>query len=451
MQPFRYHVFICQQQKPEGMPCCAARGGAAVADALRREIAARGLASDVQITASGSLGLCERGPNIVVYPEGVWYSGVRPEDVPEIVESHFRNGIPVARLANTEEAAVKREIETNRGRYLAGMRARDAAGILPDELQATISGFRESRVLLTALELDLFGAVGEGAAAPEIAARLKTDPRATEMLLDALASMAMLEKRDGRYRNAAPAARYFTSSSRDASRMAMMHQVHLWNTWSHLTESVRTGRPAPPEPRDREMWTEAFIAAMHKNAAGRAGQFVAAIGLQGVHRMLDVGGGSGAYSIAFAQAAPELHADVLDREQVVPIAQRHIRAAGLESRVATRVGDLRKDDFGKGYDLVLISAICHMLPPDENRDLLRRSRAALNPGGRVAIQDFVLAPDKTAPRHAALFSLNMLVGTEGGASYSSEEYAAWLRDAGFRDIRQVNLPGPASIVLAVAG
>lgn len=445
MQPFRLHVFVCEQQKPEGLPCCGARGGRNVAEALRREIAMRGLAGEVLVTACGSLGLCERGPNMVVYPEGVWYSGVRAEDAAEIVESHFRNGQPVVRLRNTDEPDVRREIETNRDRFLAAMRAKDAAGALPDELVALIGAFRESRAMLTAIELDLFDAVGEGGTAPEIAARLAADLRATEMLLNALVAMGMLARQDGAFRNTHVAARYFTSASPDHARMAMMHQVRLWRAWSHLTESVRTGRPAPPE---KDPWTDAFIAAMHRNASTGAPPVVAAIGTEGVRRMLDVGGGSAAYSIAFARANPELRAEVLDRDVVVGIAERHIREAGLAGRVTTRIGDLRRDDLGSGYDLVLVSAICHMLSPGENADLLRRCHAALVPGGRVAVQDFILNPDKTAPRFGALFSLNMLVNTEAGASYSEPEYTRWLENAGFQEIQRISVPGaPASVML----
>jgi (2Fe-2S) ferredoxin len=127
MQPFQYHVFACAQQKPDGLPCCHARGAEATINALRREVGARGLADTVQITQCGSMGLCESGPNLVVYPEGVWYSGVKPEDVAEIVESHFRNGVPVARLARQDEAATRAEIITNRERYLASLRAKEAA------------------------------------------------------------------------------------------------------------------------------------------------------------------------------------------------------------------------------------------------------------------------------------------------------------------------------------
>ena len=163
MQPFRYHVFACDQQKPEGAPCCSARGSRKVVDALRGEVAAQGLADQVQITACGSLGLCERGPNIVVYPEGVWYSGVTAGDVPELVRSHFHDGNPVERLVNRDVQAVRVEIESNKSKMQAGMKAKDAAGALPDDLAQTIRGFQDSRAVLTGIELDAFSAVANGA------------------------------------------------------------------------------------------------------------------------------------------------------------------------------------------------------------------------------------------------------------------------------------------------
>ena len=128
MEPFRYHVYACQQEKPGGAPCCSARGSAAVLDALRKEIAAQGLLGDVQVTTCGSLGMCERGPNMIVYPEGIWYSGVQPSDVPEIVREHFRNGRPVERLANRDAVVLKKEIEENRAKAMAAMKAAQQAG-----------------------------------------------------------------------------------------------------------------------------------------------------------------------------------------------------------------------------------------------------------------------------------------------------------------------------------
>jgi len=126
MEPFRYHVYMCTQEKPEGMSCCSANGSPAVLDALRAEIGKAGLGDEVQVTTCGSLGLCERGPNMVVYPEGVWYSKVRVEDVAEIVREHFGEGKPVARLLSGDEAELRGEILENKRRYIAYIAAQRA-------------------------------------------------------------------------------------------------------------------------------------------------------------------------------------------------------------------------------------------------------------------------------------------------------------------------------------
>jgi predicted O-methyltransferase YrrM len=344
---------------------------------------------------------------------------------------------------------VHAEILKSREKMLAARRAQEASGAVPDDLHERMRAFQESRAILTALELDLFTAVGDGSGAPEVAARLGADPRSTEMLLNALASLRLLTKREGVYRNSPAAARYFTAGSRDNARPALLHTAHLWHRWSTLTECVRAGTAvARDEIAGRgEDWTEAFIAAMHRNASERAPLVVGAVSAENVCRMLDVGGGSGAYSIAFARANPALRADILDLADVEPIARGHLERAGVADRVTVRAGDLRRDRLGEGYDLVFMSAICHMLSPEENLDLLVRSREALAPGGRVSIQDFILEPDKTSPRFAALFALNMLVGTRGGSSYSEPEYAAWLGEAGFREIRRVRLPGITGLMI----
>lgn len=129
MEPFRYHVYACQQEKPgTTLPSCSARGSAQVLDALRKEIATQGLADVVQVTTCGSLGMCERGPNLVVYPDGVWYSNVQVADVPELVREHFENGRALERLVNRDAAALKKEIQDNRAKAMAAMRAAQGGG-----------------------------------------------------------------------------------------------------------------------------------------------------------------------------------------------------------------------------------------------------------------------------------------------------------------------------------
>lgn len=304
------------------------------------------------------------------------------------------------------------------------------------DLMQSMRSFQESRLLLTAVELDVFTAIGAGAPALLVAERMRTNARATETLLNALVAVGALTKQDGIFRNTPDTARYLVAGSPDNARPALMHTVHMWKSWSSLTESVQIGTAAEPPALERNDSgrIESFIAAMHRNAETTAREVVQAVGAAGVRRMLDVGGGSGAYSIAFATANAKISAEVLDLGSVVPIAQKHVAAAGLDDRISTRTGDLTTDDFGRDYDLVLLSAICHMLSPQENMDLFRRSRIALAAGGRLVIRDFVLDRDKTLPKAAALFAVHMLVNTRGGSTYSEDEYRSWLAEAGFSNV-----------------
>lgn len=298
-----------------------------------------------------------------------------------------------------------------------------------EDMKLAIRAFQESRVFLTALELDVFRAAGDGASAEEIAASIGASLRGTEMLLNALVALRALEKEDGVYRCTSESTGFCDSPAE------YLHSVRKWDTWSTLTDCVRTGTTARQPDRERKAdGTEVFIGAMRTRALPLATHLVETVGTEGVARMLDIGGGPGTFALAFAQAAPGLRAEILDQPDVVPIAERHIRAAGLQDRVSARVGDLRSDALGQGYDLILASAICHMLDPGENRDLFRRCALALSPGGRLVVRDFVLEADRTQPMEAALFALNMLTATRHGNVYTEDEYQEWLRAAGFRTI-----------------
>jgi len=448
MEPFRHHIFVCTQEKPEGVTSCPGNASWQVLQALERELIAQGLDNEVQVTTCGCLGLCDEGPIAIVYPEGTWYQKVKPEDVAGIVSSHLRSGKVVSRLVRSDAAAMKAESAEHRDRYRAMVKAKDEAGILPDDLYEMTRSYQSSRVLLTALELDVFSAIGSGASAKNVAKEIHADARATETLLNALTGLGLAEKKNGTFFNSAESARFFATGSRDNARDGLLHIANIWHNWSTLTDAVRAGTSVATRKRD-DNGVKSFIAAMDRNARERAGAVVKAVGAKGVKRMLDLGGGSGAYSIAFARAIPELKSEILDVEAVVPLTRENIRKAGLADRISTRVGDMTRDPLGKNFDLVLASQICHMFSEDENRKLFKRVYEALAPGGRFVAQDFILEPSKTVPRAAALFSLNMLVGTEAGSSYSEPEYANWLRDAGFSDVRRVRLPGPSGLMVGV--
>ena len=447
MEPYRYHAFVCTQEKPEGVPCCAAAGSFSVLGALHRELGEKGLAEEIQVSSCGCLGICDSGPVMIVYPDGDWYTKLTPADVPEIVASHFQGGKKVARLLRTDYAAMKAEMVDHHHKYLAMLKGKDAAGVLPDEITEMIRGFMASRAILTALELDVFTAIGDGGTAKQIAGKIQGAVRATEMLLNALVSLKLLEKRDGVFHNTPLAARFFVEGTADSARIAQLHTVNLWKRWSTLTEAVQAGTTVAPKVDNGAV--KPFIAAMDHNARGRARAVVQAVEVNGAKRLLDLGGGSGAYSIAFAQAAPGLHAEIVDAPEVLALAQDYVRQAGLADRITTQAGDMLSVPLETGtYDLVLLSAICHMFSPEENKQLLERAYAALAPKGRLVISDFILEADKTAPRFAALFALNMLVNTRAGNSYSELEYEAWLKQAGFAESKRVRMPGPAGLMIA---
>jgi (2Fe-2S) ferredoxin/predicted O-methyltransferase YrrM len=446
MEPFRLHLFVCTQQKPEGVPSCPASGAFAVLSALEREVIAQGLDNEVQLTTSGCMGLCDEGPIIVVYPEGVWYRKLQPSDMAEIVSSHLKGGKPVERLVWRDAAAMKQMSAEHRDKFRAVMAMQEKSGMLPERIDAMIRGYWPSRIILSALELDLFTAIEDGGTAAAVAKRANISERGAEPLMNALASLGLLTKSGDIFHNTPESTRYFTQGSPNNHRNGLLHTANIWHSWSTLTDVVRLGTPIPAE--NRRDWTKNFIAGMDRNAKLRAPIVVKSIGTNGVRKILDLGGGSGAYSIAFAKAAPEAKIEILDIAAVAPLTEEYIRQAGVAGQVSVRSGDMLKDDYGTGYDLVLLNAICHMFSPEQNEQVFRKASSALAPGGQLVVQDFILNPGKTSPQFAALFSVNMLVATEFGASYSEAEYTNWLKAAGFLSVQRVNLPGPSDLMIA---
>ncbi len=322
-------------------------------------------------------------------------------------------------------------------------------GVIPDDFMAVIRSFMESRIILSAVELDIFSAIDKGADSKEIASRLKTDHRATEMFLNALVSMHLLIKENNKFYNSSLATDYLTDKSPYNSRMSLKHFANLWSKWSNLTDCIRNGGSVDYKERDDRdtEWTESFIAAMHHNGLQRATEVIEKLDASSVSNLLDIGGGSGVYSITFARDNPNLKATVLDLPSVVPLTRRYIDDAGLNLRINVRAGDFHKDKFGNGFDLVFLSAICHMNNIEENKRLLEKSFSALKSGGRVVIQDFILDEDRTKPKIAAIFALNMLVATLEGGTYTESEYFDWLKGAGFVNPKHERLSGTTGLII----
>ncbi|HUI30333.1 MAG TPA: methyltransferase [Candidatus Acidoferrales bacterium] len=312
----------------------------------------------------------------------------------------------------------------------------------------SVYAFREARVLLTAYELGLFTIIGDEPRPSEEIARLAgTNPRATDRLLNALCASGYLQKKAGSFSNT-PLSSRFLVRGKPNYLGGLMHQVHLWNTWSQLTGVIRRGtRAAGREPASGAEWLEAFIAAMHMRAKHQASPIVKLIDLKGVSHVLDVGGGSGAFSFAFVRAKRELTATVFDLPGVVPLTRGYIEMEDLGDLVSVVAGDYTVDALGKNFDLVFMSAIIHSNSARTNRELFHKAFEALNAGGRLVVSDYMMNNDRTSPAAGAYFSLNMLVGTTEGDTYTESEVRGWMEEAGFRKVRRTNTNMGADLMI----
>jgi 2-polyprenyl-3-methyl-5-hydroxy-6-metoxy-1,4-benzoquinol methylase len=288
-------------------------------------------------------------------------------------------------------------------------------------------GFRASRVILTANNLRVFENIGKGRTADDLASALKTDPRATEILLDAVASLGLLRKSGRTYRLTPLAKRFLLASSPWYQGDMLRHADTLWKNWSGLDAVVRTGMPNRTGTRDHGV----FIKAMHNNAMMRASDVIKALDLRGVKKALDLGGGPGTYGIELTKKG--ITVTLFDLPDTLEVAKDRIRRSGATG-ITFRCGDFHIDDIGSGYDLALLSQVLHSHRPIENLALLNKVFNALSLGGKIAIHEFKLNEDHASPVPGALFSVNMLVNTTAGRSYTPREMKGWMKKAGFRKI-----------------
>ena len=320
----------------------------------------------------------------------------------------------------------------------------DAAGegkMSVEDILRVTQGFMESRILLSAAELDLFTILSWSPLnADETANRAGADVRALTFLLDALVGMGFLVKEDQTYRCQDIVSGLLAKAAAGSILPMLLHVNSLWERWSCLTDVVRRG--AAPELRyefeQNEEELRAFIGAMHAVGSRLATSIVSMVRPGAARSLMDVGGGLGSYTIAFLQAVPGMRATLFDLPPVVQLAREHLDREGLLDRVNLVGGDFHEQELPPGHDLALISAVIHSNSPEQNFDLYGKVFRSLDRGGRILIRDHVMQPDRAHPKEGAIFAINMLVGTEGGGTYTYEEIEADLTKAGFIRVRLLN-------------
>jgi 16S rRNA G966 N2-methylase RsmD len=309
----------------------------------------------------------------------------------------------------------------------------------PNMIREFAASFQKSRILLTGFELDIFTNLDEkGTTGQQLARNLHLDDHACERLLNALVSLGFLTKKDHLFFNTEDSFAYLSKKSPDYLG-GLMHTNHLWYTWSNLTLVVKTGKSANPSEFNTrgENWLFSFISAMHDRAKRQAPLQVANIDLSEINSVLDIGGGSGAFSMEFVSRKPEIQATVFDLPNVVPITQKFIEKEGYSNRIKTHTGDYTKNELPKGFDLVFLSAIIHSNSLETNQDLIIKCFKSLNKNGKIVIQDWIMNNDRTLPTSGAVFAINMLVGTESGDCFTEQEITEMLTVAGFKNITRI--------------
>jgi ubiquinone/menaquinone biosynthesis C-methylase UbiE len=292
----------------------------------------------------------------------------------------------------------------------------------------------ECKILHSAADLNLFTILAEHPDTVEaIAKRIGADERALGALMDALAAMELIKKDKDVYCCDSPVAALLSDNSPNSVLPMVRHMASLWTRWSRLTEVVKGGKPAGSARFDDEL--RSFIGAMHVVAAPLARRIVDSVDAKSSSSLIDVGGGSGSYTIAFLRAVPQMKATLFDLSEVVALARERLAQEKLLDRVNLVAGSYFDQELPAGHDLALLSAIIHSNSPEQNVNLYSKAFRALNSGGRILIRDYVMNPDRTYPRDGAIFTINMLVGTSGGRNYTYREIEESLQEAGFIRIK----------------
>jgi len=321
----------------------------------------------------------------------------------------------------------------------------------PTTIREFAASFQKSRILLSGFELGIFTTIEEsGSTNDQIAITLQLDKHASERLLNALASLGFLTKQNGLYFNTPESFTFLSTKSPDYLG-GLMHTNHLWNTWSNLTKVVKTGASAhSTDINERgEEWLFSFISAMHDRAKKQATIQLENVDLSEMNSILDIGGGSGAYSMEFIRKKFEIEATVFDLPNVVHITQQFIDQEGFSGKIKTVAGDYTSDDLPKGFDMVFLSAVIHSNSLEVNQELIKKCFHSLNKNGKILIQDWIMNNERTQPTAGAIFAINMLVGTQAGDCFTEPEVTNMLLAAGFSNITRIEFETGLSQMTAI--
>jgi len=321
-----------------------------------------------------------------------------------------------------------------------------------DKLEQIASGFTQARILLTAVELDIFSYIGnESLDTHEIAELIGAPPGSIDRLLNALAGLKILTKKDGIFKNSKAALLHLTKDGPEPLMDMMLHRNRMWKSWSDLTKVVKSGKAKRKKMSKKD--EKNFIRGMANISATSAPQTAKLLSkhLKKAKRLLDVGGGPGVYSCEFAKLCNGLNVTVMDLAGPLMIAKETIKEYRLKGRVKVKACDaIEARSYGKGYDIVFSSNFIHCFKHREAAEIIMKSAKALKKGGLLIIKDFYTEKEKTAPPFAATFSINMLVA-DAGDLYSYDEIDRWFKDSGIKTVSSAPVASNSQVIVGRKG
>jgi SAM-dependent methyltransferase len=322
------------------------------------------------------------------------------------------------------------------------------------ELNRLSSGFIVSRIIQVAVRTGIFDKIEtRGSTSEEVASFISTNPRATELFLNALVAISLLSKESEKYFNTEISRTYLVKNSSKYFGGMIIFEHNLWDVWGKLEESVRTGMPSrkPDMFQNKEDETENFILAMHSLVRARGDAEVVSdlLDLRWANSLIDIGSGPGTYPIEFMNRYPKLKITIFDLPGTLGVTRKILEKEHKIGQITLFEGDYKKNKIPKGFDVAFLSNIIHSEDEDTNQSLMKNIYEALNTGGLLVIKDHILNEDLTSPAVGAIFSITMLLATNG-RDYSFKEVSKWLDNAGFKYIEWKQLPKPLESSLVTA-
>lgn len=298
--------------------------------------------------------------------------------------------------------------------------------------------------LHAAVKLDVFTAIGDmQLSSDDIAQKRNVSKEGITRLLNALTAMNLIEKSDDKFSNTHAGKTFLSKDSPKYIGYIITHHHHLVDSWSKLDQSVETGAPVRARvSHTSPEWRESFLMGMFNIGMSMAPLLVDKIDLFERRHMLDLGGGPGTYAIHFCMKNPRLKATVYDLSTTRPFAEKTIEKFGLTDRIDFMDGNYVEEGIEGVYDVAWLSHILHGEGQKDCQRIIEKTVLALEPGGMIIVHDFILNNTMDGPLFPALFSLNMLLGTPAGQSYSEKQITDMLAKAGVKEIQRIPFQGP---------